>query len=121
MSRFVVIREAGPGWADGRGALDQPDVARHSAFMDGLAERGVVLLAGPLACSEIDRIRALVVVEADDEAAIDQLLADDPWTVSRQLRTVSVEPWNIFVGADRLAASPQPPLAYSSAARVSNS
>ena len=32
-----------------------------------------------------------------------------------------VEPWNVFVGAARLAPDAQSPLAYSSAARDSNS
>lgn len=104
MPRFVVQREAGPGWSPGRGALEQPGVAQHSAFMNDLAEAGFLLLAGPLAGSEEDRIRALLVVDAADEADIHARLADDPWAGTETLRTVSVETWNVFVGAERLAA-----------------
>ena len=93
MSVFVVIREAGPGWTDG-GAFDQPQVNDHAAFMNALAG------------SELGRIRALVVVDAESEADIHARLAEDPWAVSRLLVTVSVEPWTLFVGADRLPAVP---------------
>jgi uncharacterized protein YciI len=102
MGHFVVTRNAGPGWAAGRGAGEQPGVAEHSAFMNGLAEQGVVLLAGPLDGSEHDRIHALLIVEAAAEAEVHQRLAGDPWAGSGQLRTVSVTPWTVFVGAERL-------------------
>jgi hypothetical protein len=46
MSYFAVIREAGPGWTDGKGAMEQPGVADHAGFMNGLAEEGFVLFAG---------------------------------------------------------------------------
>jgi uncharacterized protein YciI len=111
MAHFVVTREAGPGWAAGHGALEQPGVAEHSAFINELADQGVVLLAGPIDGSEHDRIHALLVVEAEGPAEVQQQLADDPWVRSRQLRTVSVTPWNVFVGAERLGTGGQLPLA----------
>ena len=48
MNTFAVIREAGPGWRDG-GIYEQPAVDEHAAFMSALADRGFLLLAGPLA------------------------------------------------------------------------
>jgi uncharacterized protein YciI len=121
MSRFVVIREAAAGWIAGRGALEQPELAEHSAFMNELAEQGFLLLAGPLAGSELDRIRALLIVEADDEAEIAQRLAGDPWAHANKLKTVSVASWNVFVGGERLAPRGQSALAYFSAEPASNS
>jgi uncharacterized protein YciI len=105
MSYYVVIREAGPGWTDGKGAFEQPGVNDHAAFMNALADDGLVLFAGPLAGSEQGRIRALVVVNADNEAVIHDRLAADPWAQAQRLVITSVEPWNLFVGADRLAAA----------------
>jgi uncharacterized protein YciI len=102
---FAVIREAGPAWTEGRGTSGQPAVSDHAAFMNALADEGVVLLAGPLAGSERARIRVLLAVEAASEAEIHHRLADDPWTVTDRLVTTSVEPWNLLVGADRLAAA----------------
>ena len=102
MSLFAITREAGPSWTDGKGAFDQPAVNDHGAFMNNLAAEGVVLFAGPLAGSERDRIRALLIAEAASETEVRQRLADDPWERTHQLITTSVEPWNLLVGADRL-------------------
>jgi uncharacterized protein YciI len=98
MSLFAVIREAGPAWADG-GIAGQPAMVDHAAFMNALADEGFVVSAGPLAGTEHGRVRALVIVNADSEAEIHARLADDPWVQTERLRTVSVEPWNVFVGA----------------------
>jgi uncharacterized protein YciI len=104
MSLFAVIREAGPGWTDGKGAFDQPAANDHAVFMAGLADEGLVLVAGPLAGSEAGRIRVLLIADAADESDIHQRLADDPWATTQRLTTVSVEPWTVLVGAERLTA-----------------
>jgi uncharacterized protein YciI len=105
MSHFAVIREAGPAWTHGTGTFDQPALNDHATFMNALADEGFVLFAGPLAGSERGRIRVLLIIEATDEAEIHRRLAGDPWALTQQLVTVSIEPWNIFVGAQRLAAA----------------
>ena len=104
MSYFAVIRDAGPAWTDGKGAFEQPDVDKHAAFMNALADEGIVLFAGPLAGSEHGRIRALLIVNADSEAVILDRLAADPWAQAQRLVTTSVEPWNLIVGSERLPA-----------------
>jgi uncharacterized protein YciI len=104
MSYFAVIREAGPGWTDGHGTMGQPGVGDHAAFMNALADDGVVLLAGPLAGTEQGRLRALLVIDAESEAEINRRLADDPWASTEQLVITSIEPWGILVGAQRLSA-----------------
>ena len=103
MSYCAVIREAGPAWADGKGIAEQQAVGDHAAFMSALADDGFVLFAGPLAGSEDGRVRALVIVDADSEAEIHRRFADDPWVSTDQLVTTSIEAWNVFVGAERLA------------------
>ena len=105
MSYFAVTRAAGPGWTEGKGAFEQPGVDDHAAFMGGLADEGIVLFAGPLAGSEHHRIRVLLIVNTDNEAAIHEHLADDPWAQAQRLVTTSVEPWNLMVGADRISAA----------------
>ena len=105
MSYFAVIRDAGPAWTDGKGAFEQPDVNDHAAFMNTLADEGIVLFAGPLAGSEHGRIRALLIVRSDTEAAIHDRLAADPWAQAQRLVITSVEPWNLLVGADRISAA----------------
>jgi uncharacterized protein YciI len=98
VSLFAVTREAGRGWAPG-GVFDQPAVDEHAAFMSSLADDGFVLFAGPLAGSERGRVRVLLIADGANEDAIHIRLADDPWAKTGQLRVVSVEPWNLFVGA----------------------
>jgi len=109
MSLFAISREAGPSWIDGKGAFDQPAVNDHGAFMNNLAAEGLVLFAGPLAGSEHDRIRVLLIADAASETELRQRLADDPWERTQQLVTTSVEPWNLVVGADRLGAQRSAP------------
>jgi uncharacterized protein YciI len=104
VSYWAVTREAGPGWTNGNGTLEQPGVGDHAAFMNALAEDGFVLFAGPLAGTEHGRLRALLIINAESEADIQHRLAEDPWTRSKQLRIKTIEPWNLFIGAERLAA-----------------
>jgi uncharacterized protein YciI len=103
MSAYAVIREAGPGWANG-GIYDQPRVDEHAAFMNALAEEGFLLFAGPLAGTEAGRVRVLLIFDAENEAEIQRHLGKDPWCATDQLVTVSVEPWRLLVGANTLAA-----------------
>jgi uncharacterized protein YciI len=106
MSLFAVTREAGPSWTAG-GIFDQRSVTDHAAFMNALADEGVVRFGGPLAGSEQGRVRVLLIVDADSEAEIHRRLADDPWVPTEQLVTVGIEPWKILVGADRLSPAPE--------------
>lgn len=103
MSLFAVIREAGPGWVRG-GIIDQPAVDEHAAFMNAVAAEGFLLFAGPLDGTERGRVRVLLIVVSEDEAGISTRLAGDPWAQTDQLRVVSIEPWKLFVGAERIAA-----------------
>jgi uncharacterized protein YciI len=104
MTTFAVFREAGPPWADG-GIFDQHGVAEHAAFMNALADEGVVLAAGPLGGTEIGRVRVLLIADAESEGQLQIRLADDPWVATDQLRTVSIERWQTLVGSERLSAS----------------
>ena len=106
MSLFAVTREAGPGWTDGKGAFEQPAVNDHAAFMNRLADQGFVLFAGPLAGTEHDRIRVLLIAEAASEADINRRLADDPWARTQRVVTTSVELWTPLVGAQRVGSRP---------------
>jgi uncharacterized protein YciI len=108
VSYFAVIREAGPAWIDGQGAFEQPEVNDHAAFMNALADEGLVLFAGPLAASEHGRIRVLLISDAGSEHEVGRRLADDPWERAGRVVTVSVEPWNLFVGAAALGNAHTP-------------
>ena len=105
MSYFAVTREAGPAWIDGKSTFEQPAVTEHSAYMNALADEGIILFAGPVAGSEHERIRVLLVLAADNEVEIRRRLAEDPWAHAQRLVTSSIERWNLLVGAERLSDS----------------
>ena len=105
MSYFVVTRAAGPSWTDGKGAFEQPDVVEHSAYMNTLAEDGLLLYAGPLGGSEFGRIRVLLIADGGSEGDIRDRLADDPWERTGRVVSSSVEPWNVIVGGELLRRS----------------
>jgi uncharacterized protein YciI len=99
MSLFAVHREAGPSWVDGQGAFEQSGVGDHAAFMNELADEGVIRFAGPLAGTETGRIRVLLIAEGNTEAAVRQRLAADPWELADRITTTTVEAWSLLVGA----------------------
>jgi uncharacterized protein YciI len=102
MGVFAVMREAGPGWTDGVGAFEQPGAGEHGAFMNRLAEEGLVLFAGPLAGTEAGRIRVLLIANAADESEIERRMMEDPWATAQRLVITSIEPWLLVVGSERL-------------------
>jgi hypothetical protein len=58
--------------------------------MDGLVDRGFVVLGGPLA----DEVRVVLAVEASSVEGVRATLAEDPWSGSH-LVVDSVEPWTV--------------------------
>ena len=73
--------------------------------MNALADEGFLLFAGPLAGTEQGEVPVLLIFDAESEGEIRRRLADDPWTATQQLRAVSVEPWKLLVGAERLTSA----------------
>jgi uncharacterized protein YciI len=65
----------------------------HARLMDEWVESGFILLGGPL---EGDR-EVLHVVRANSAEAVDERLAEDPWTQNGMLETRRVERWTILL------------------------
>jgi uncharacterized protein YciI len=105
VSYFAVTREAGPGWRDGKGIFEQPGVDGHARFMTALSDEGFLLAGGPLGGTERERLRVLLIVDANGKDEIHRRLAADPWVRSEQLVTVTIEPWNLIVGTERLSSA----------------
>jgi uncharacterized protein YciI len=92
MAVFLVTRAwAGPQWDRSRTMEEQSGWAAHAAFMNALVDAGVILLGGPV----INRQRAVLVIEAESEAAVRATLTRDPWTGSHLVDTV--EQWTILL------------------------
>ena len=105
MTLFAVHREAGPAWIEGKGAFDQPGTGDHAAFMNELADDGLIRFAGPLAGTENGRIRVLLIAEATNEADVVARLSHDPWEVANRITTTGIEPWTLLVGTVESAAN----------------
>jgi uncharacterized protein YciI len=94
---FAVIRERGITWDQAWTMREQALWTEHAAFMDALVNDGFVVLGGPVG----DGTRIMLIVDADSEESIFTRLAVDPWTPLGLLRIISIEPWQILLGAVR--------------------
>jgi hypothetical protein len=99
---FAVVREHGPAWRRSLALEEQEGWREHAAFMNALADEGVVVLGGPLGDGE----RVLLAVAAGSADEVRARLAPDPWSGS-MLVIASIEPWDIRLGGD--GPSPPPP------------
>jgi hypothetical protein len=63
---FLVERGKGPAWDQSLGRREQEGWEEHAAFMDDLAEEGVILLGGPI--GEGDGDNTLLVFDAATRA-----------------------------------------------------
>lgn len=96
MSTFAVTTAQGPEWNQVRGIREQAFWAEHASFMDGLVERGVVILGGPIESDDPSDI-ALLAVEAADENEVRGLFQTDPWTAHRIYRLKEVRAWTLWL------------------------
>ena len=95
---FLVKHVPGPAWDQSRSRREQDGWDEHAAFMDGLTAEGFIVLGGPVGAGDGDY--ALLVVDAESEAAIRARLAADPWE-DTILQTESVEPWSVWLRGGR--------------------
>jgi hypothetical protein len=93
---FLVENAKGPAWDHSREVREQVGWDEHASFMDGLTEEGFVVLGGPIGGD--DRLSAVLVVDAGDEAAVRARLAEDPWSET-VLTIESIRPWSVWLRA----------------------
>jgi uncharacterized protein YciI len=97
---YAVIRQEGAAWDRSRSLREQDGWREHAEYMDRFHEAGFFVFAGPLGDgSPVHRV--LLIIEADDQAAIEARFEADPWTQTHMLETVSVERWNVLLGVVR--------------------
>lgn len=101
MALFLVRHGRGPVYESNRSRRAQGGWDEHAAFMDALADAGIVLLGGP-AGDDVDSGDALLVVSADDEPAVRAALAPDPWH-DTILTIKSVERWILWLRSPALS------------------
>jgi uncharacterized protein len=96
MPVFAVTTAKDVNWDRARGIREQPLFDQHAAFADGLVDRGVIILGGPVA-SEDDEDIALLAVEAPDEGTLRSIFDADPWTVHQVFKLKTVRAWTLWL------------------------
>jgi len=96
MPVFAVTTARHTGWDQARDIRGQPFWDQHAAFADELAERGVIILGGPIGGGDGEDL-ALLAVEAADEDAVRTVFDADPWTVHRVCRIKQIRPWTLWL------------------------
>ena len=91
---LVLLLRSGPAWDPAKPMEEQSGWDAHTACMDELVERGLIVLGGPMA----DEFRVVLAVEAESEEAVRAELARDPWHETH-LVVDRVEPWTIRLRA----------------------
>jgi uncharacterized protein len=86
----------GPAWDRSRRRREQAAWEEHAAFIESLAEQGVVVLGGPV--GDPDYGPALLVVAAETEQDLRKHLSDDPW-LGTILSIESIQHWSIWIGS----------------------
>ena len=90
----VVLHRSGPEWDASKPLEEQSGWT--AAFMNGLVDKGFVILGGPL----FDEFRVVHVVEAESEEAVRETWARDPWA-GTHLVVDAVEPWTLRLDGRR--------------------
>jgi len=93
---FLVRLARGAAWDHSRPRREQAGWVEHSAIMDSLVAKRVIVLGGPVGDGDGDD--ALLVVAVETEAEIRGHLAEDPW-VEDLLTIKSVEAWSVWLRA----------------------
>lgn len=92
---FVILWAPGPAWVPGKTVREQPYWEQHADFMDRLFEKGMVVLGGPFA----DATGSLVIVEAENEREVADIIAHDPFVVHEIFALNSLKHWLLFLDA----------------------
>ncbi len=96
MPVFAVTTARGENWDHDRGIREQPFWEQHAAFADGLVDRGVIILGGPISSDDAEDI-ALLAVEAADVSTLRSIFAADPWTEHAVFRIKDIRAWTLWL------------------------
>lgn len=80
---------------DSRTELQDEIRPEHRAYLRGVAEQGALHGSGPFADGAPG---ALLIFDAPDRAALDALLAGDPFATAGVIAEVDVRAWNLVIG-----------------------
>ena len=68
--------------------------AEHRVYLKQLVDEGKLLMAGPFE----DESGGLIVFEAVDQAEVEGMMANDPFTINGVFATTEIRPWMLVAG-----------------------
>lgn len=92
MALFVIICKDKPGALETR-------LATRPVHLDYLNASGLVKAAGPLLDDAGNPTGSLLIIEAEDKAAVQALADNDPYTAAGVFESVEVHAWRVGVGS----------------------
>jgi uncharacterized protein YciI len=92
MSWFALMHRPGPSLADGESIFEHPAFMEHVAFLNRLADRGLLIAAGPL---PDEPGAGMAVVRTDGSVDVAALATTDDLCVAAGYLTVEVRPWDV--------------------------
>jgi len=90
---FMVRMQPDRNWRPGEPPWRQSYWLEHGAFIDALQADGTLYMAGILA----DLSATFLVLDADDKAALQARLEQDPWVIQGLLRIASIDEWLVLM------------------------
>ena len=97
MMTYIVLSGPGPRRDLTKDARSQAYWDEHAAHIDHHVASGMIVMGGPL----LDTQGAMLVVQAEDEAAVRAMLDADPWYTYEILSLERIAPWQIFIDEPR--------------------
>lgn len=86
-SYFLILHIPGPAWKEGEGFQNQ-NLMEHGKYIHSLYKQGIAIEGGPF----LDNTGGLAIVTADDMAAAEEIVKNDPATISGVF-TADIRPW----------------------------
>ncbi len=68
--------------------------AEHRVYLNQLVAEGKLLMAGPFA----DEKGGIIVFEAVDQAEVESMMANDPFTINGVFATTDIREWSLVAG-----------------------
>jgi len=93
---YVVTSKAGPLRDLSKGSREQRHWDAHAEHFDRLVDGGVIMMGGPF-----DDGGAMLIVRAESEQDVRQMLSPDPWYQHGLLLLESIRRWDIFIDKGR--------------------
>jgi uncharacterized protein YciI/uncharacterized protein YndB with AHSA1/START domain len=94
---LTLLHTPGAALADGESIFAHPGFPEHLAFLRRLAERGVLIGAGPLPDAPGNGMAVLRITDPADVAEYVRLTQDDDQSVVSEVLSVRVRPWRVRV------------------------